>query len=170
MNRRRLDVESWRDAILAVSGRLEPSVGGPSIDPKDPESRRRTVYSRISRLELNSLLAMFDFPDPNTHSERRVTTITPLQKLFVLNSPLMVRQADALAERLTSEAVPGGGQDDESEARIRRAYALLFGRSPTADELRLGLGYLGAEPETRRANWPSYAQALLVSNEMFRID
>jgi hypothetical protein len=86
MNRRRLDVERWRDAVLAVAGRLDPRVSGPSIQPSDPEECRRTIYSAISRFELNKMLAMFDFPDPNTHSDRRSLTTTPLQKLFVLNA------------------------------------------------------------------------------------
>jgi hypothetical protein len=114
-DRRRLDVESWRDAILTAAGRRDGAVGGPSIDPRDVEGRRRTVYSRISRLELNPLLALFDFPDPNAHSERRLQTTTPLQKLFVLNGPLLIRQADALVRRVAAEA----GPDDA--ARIRRA-------------------------------------------------
>ena len=99
MDRRRLDVESWRDAMLAVAGRLEDHVGGASIDPTDPEETRRTVYAAVSRLDLNPMLALFDFPDPNAHSERRARTTTPLQKLFVLNSPFMLRQAEALADR-----------------------------------------------------------------------
>ncbi len=164
MNRRRLDVEAWRDALLSVVGRLDGTVGGPSIDPKDPNERRRTVYSAVSRLELNGMLAMFDFPDPNVHSERRVRTTTPLQKLFVLNSPFMVRLSDALVERLNTDS----GEDDR--CRIERAYRVLYGRPPTESEIALGIEYLGASPDERRANWPSYAQVLLASNELLMID
>ena len=60
-------------------------------------------FSRASRLELNKLLAMFDYPDPNVHADRRVETTTPLQKMFVLNSPFMVDQASALSGRLMSD-------------------------------------------------------------------
>src|SRR5262249_35906608 len=61
MNRRRLGVEAWRDALLSAAGRLDATVGGPSLDPQDPKERRRTVYSAVSRLELNRMLALFDF-------------------------------------------------------------------------------------------------------------
>jgi hypothetical protein len=164
MNRRRLDVEAWRDATLAVSGSLDRAAFGASIEPQDPEGRRRTVYSRISRLDRNPMLTVFDFPDPNGHSERRVETTTPLQKLFTLNSPFVVRQADALAERLAAEA----GPDDE--ARLRRGYRLLFGREAVEAEVRVGLSYLGQVPAERWSNWSAYAQALLASNEFLIID
>jgi hypothetical protein len=75
-NRRRLTVEQWRDSILAGTARLDSAIGGKSIDPQQPTERRRTIYSRASRLELNKLLAMFDYPDPNVHADRRVETTT----------------------------------------------------------------------------------------------
>ncbi len=160
MNRKRLSVEQWRDAILAVSGRLDERVGGESIDPEDPGSSRRTVYAERSRLQLNRLLALFDVPDPNSHASRRNETSTPLQKLFLLNSPLLVQQAEALAARI-SERV-----DDDLE-RIQQAYQILFGRAPTEEELELGRSFL---VDAGPLGWPEYAQALLVSNEMFFLD
>ncbi|MCA9203560.1 MAG: PSD1 domain-containing protein, partial [Planctomycetales bacterium] len=104
MPRRRLSVESWRDAVLSAGGSLSDVIGGQSVDPtaidaKSDAGQRRTVYSEVSRFQLHPLLAMFDFPDPNAHSGGRVETTTPLQKLFVLNSPWMVEQARRLAER-----------------------------------------------------------------------
>ncbi|HUQ68678.1 MAG TPA: PSD1 and planctomycete cytochrome C domain-containing protein, partial [Planctomycetaceae bacterium] len=98
MSRQRLTVEQFRDALLSSAGRLDSAVGGASMDPHEPDARRRTVYSRVSRLELNALLARFDFPDPNVHSDGRTETTTPLQKLFVLNSPFMQRQAESLTD------------------------------------------------------------------------
>jgi hypothetical protein len=164
MNRRRLSIEQWRDAILAASGRLDTSIGGESIEPDDPDQTRRTVYARVSRLELNRLLALFDFPDPNAHSAKRSETTTALQKLFVLNSPFMVRQADALLARLEREA---GGDD---ATRIERAYMLLFGRSPLAAEKEIALAYVGGSKSERQERWSQYAQALLASNEMLMLD
>ena len=162
MNRKRLSVEGWRDAMLAASGRLDAAVGGPSIDPSNPDERRRTVYSRVSRLDLHPMLARFDFPDPNAHSSGRNRTTTPLQKLFLLNSPFYVQQAEALADRLDREA----GDDREA---ITLAYRLLFGRPPADEELRLGLEFLGAAgPDA--ASRSAYAQALLASNEFYIID
>jgi hypothetical protein len=163
MNRKRLDVERWRDAILSVAGRLDPAVGGPSIDPQQPEETRRTLYARISRLDLNDMLSLFDFPDPNAHSDHRNATTTPLQKLFVLDSPWMVRQADALAERLERE---GGAS---TEARIDFAYRLLYNRPPRQEEMTLVVEYLGPE-EGRQERWREYAQVLLAASELLFVD
>jgi Protein of unknown function (DUF1553)/Protein of unknown function (DUF1549) len=162
MNRRRLTVEQWRDSILSANGRLESAVGGPSLDPQKAEERRRTVYSRASRLELNKLLAMFDYPDPNVHADRRVETTTPLQKMFVLNSPFMVAQAGALSERLSSEV------DSDDRTRIERAYVLLYGRPAMEDEIRLALDYLAGGD--RAARWQQYAHTLLAASEMLYLD
>jgi hypothetical protein len=167
MNRRRLSVEAWRDALLCASGRLDRTIGGPSLDPQDPAEGRRTVYSAVSRLELNRMLALFDFPDPNAHAGRRLETTTPLQKLFVLNSPFMVSLAAHLAERLRTEAAT----DDEAAdgQRIDRAYRLLYGRPATEQEVRLGLAFLRGGGD-RPGRWQQYAQVLLAANEMLFLD
>src|SRR5207253_7834209 len=142
MNRRRLSVEAWRDAVLAATGQMDRSIGGRSLDPQDLKEHRRTIYSVVSRLELNRMLALFDFPDPNLHADRRIEPTTPLQKMFVLNSPFMVYQAACLAQRLQTEIAPKkgpkkgtvplriGGQspfsdseeDEADRRRIERAY------------------------------------------------
>jgi hypothetical protein len=165
MNRKRLDVERWRDAMLSASGQLDLAVGGESIQPDDPDARRRTVYSRVSRLDLNSMLAKFDFPDPNAHAARRNLTTTPLQKLFVLNHPLMDQLATALAGRVCDTC------DDHAE-RIDRAYMLLYSRPASDQERALGLEYLHADSndEDARQRWVQYAQVLLASNETLVID
>ncbi len=103
MNRRRLEVEAWRDAMLAVSGTLDPTLGGPSQELVEAGNRRRTFYGFVSRHELNPLLRLFDFPDPNITSDERPVTTVPLQQLFVLNSEFMVRNAKALAARIQGE-------------------------------------------------------------------
>ncbi|TMQ33544.1 MAG: DUF1553 domain-containing protein [Planctomycetota bacterium] len=167
MRRRRLNVEAWRDALLAATGNLDDHLGGPSIDPLAANERRRTVYSAVSRLELNRLLALFDFPDPNVTADRRVETTTPVQKLFVLNSPFMLRQAAALAGRLAREIPAGSAQ--ANRRRIERAYQLLYGRRATKTEVRLGLTYLEQETATPES-WKQYAQVLLAANEMMFLD
>jgi cytochrome c553 len=167
MSRRRLGVEAWRDAVLAGAGRLASAVGGPSLDPGDPRECRRTVYSRVSRLHLSPLLALFDFPDPNLHADRRVETTTPLQKLFVMNNPFLVRLAEALADRLMAEAKCASCHGDGS--MIQRAYLLLYGRPATAGETRLGLNFLKAGKDPR-AQCRQYGQVLLAANEMLFID
>ena len=89
-NRRRLDVESWRDALLSVSGQLDLSMGGRTVSLSDAKNRRRTVYAKISRHELDGLLRLFDFPDANVSAAKRTETTVPQQQLFVLNSPFFV--------------------------------------------------------------------------------
>ena len=145
MNRRRLEVEAWRDAMLAVAGRLDPTLGGPSISLDAPANRRRTYYAAVSRHDLAPLLRLFDFPDPNITSGGRVETTVPLQQLFVLNSEFMAQTARALVDRL-ADTGPGG---DDSE-RVRRAYLWLYGRPATDRELKLGLSFLKSAPEAHR--------------------
>jgi hypothetical protein len=105
--RRRLSIEQWRDSILFVTGELDPATGR-SLELDDPANHRRTVYARISRLKLNDLLMLFDYPDANVHAEKRNVTTTAIQKLFVLNSPFMIERAKALAVRLARECVAFG--------------------------------------------------------------
>jgi hypothetical protein len=164
MNRRRLDIESWRDALLAISGQLAGEIGGKSIEPQQPTERRRTVYSRISRLELDPMLAMFDFPDPSAHSAGRNETTTPLQKLFVLNSPFMVMQAKALASRVLAG-------ESNAAGRVRLAYRTVHGRQPIDVELQLGLEFLdGCQQDDEHDRWTQYAHVLLASNELLIVD
>jgi hypothetical protein len=160
MSRRRLSIEAWRDSLLAAAGRLDGAVGGTSIDIADLRQTRRTVYSKVSRLSLNPLLALFDFPDANLHADRRVETITPLQKLFVMNSPFMIQLANALAERVTTDA-----GDSTPEAFVQRAYLVLYGREPSEVERRLGLSFLQAQGGRQE-----YAHVLLASSEMMYLD
>src|SRR5260370_29988784 len=82
----RLDVEAWRDAVLAVSGRLDPALGGPSLDLSEAGNVRRTGYAKVSRFVPNTMLALFDFPHPNGSSAPRGATTGPQQQLFVLHS------------------------------------------------------------------------------------
>jgi mono/diheme cytochrome c family protein len=179
MNRRRLDVEAWRDAMLAVSGRLDPTIGGPSISLDAPSNRRRTAYAAISRHDLAWMLRLFDFPDPNITSGHRVETTVPLQQLFVLNSEFMVGAARAVVARLRADSTPQGAY--ENSAAIRRAYLLLYGRAATDREVDLGLAYLRApeasataepqpKPSTDLSRWERYAQALLAANEFLFVD
>ena len=163
MERRRLGIEAWRDAVLAVSGTLTEE-GGASQNLDAPENHKRTLYSHISRRELNKTLMLFDYPDANVHAARRATSTTPTQKLFVMNSAFIIGQSRKLAERLQQ----GGGDDT---ARIRHAYELLFAREPRAEELAIAQEFL-KQPATKSGMtaWEEFAQALLATNEMLYVD
>lgn len=170
-NRRRLDIETWWDSVLSVCGNLDLTLGGPSFNLNDGNNRRRTLYAAVSRHDLNSTLRLFDFPDPNLTSEKRVVTTVPMQQLFVLNSDFMVRQAKALVGRLHAEKLT------EEGSRIELAYRTLFQRSPTENEKRLGLSFLAASlpdgvasGEVKLSAWEQYAQALLGTNEFVFVD
>lgn len=144
--------------MLFTSGALEPS-GGKSLELDDPANHKRTVYARISRLQLNNMLMQFDYPDANVHAENRSTTTTAMQKLFALNSPFVLDCARSLSQRIAEQK--------NSEAQIRTAYQTLYAREPDAAELKMGRDYLRGGDAQRREE---YAQALLISNEMMYVD
>lgn len=167
-SRRRLDVEAWRDALLAVSGRLDRTLGGPTTNLADANNSRRTVYAKISRHELDGLLRLFDFPDANVTADVRTNTTVPQQQLFVLNSPFFITQAKAFAARLQASATT----DDE---RVTHAYQLAYGRLPSEAELQVGLQFLQTAAEmptegNKLSPWEQYAQALLAANEFMYVD
>jgi hypothetical protein len=164
MNRRRLEVEAWRDAMLAVAGTLDHAVGGPSSDLNAADNRRRTLYGAVSRHDLNPLLRLFDFPDPNITSDERTLTTVPLQQLFVLNSEFMVRNAKALVTRLEKVA------DDEE--RVRHAFTLVYGRPATQREIDLAVSFLSqtSGDGVELSRWEQYAQVLLSANEFMYVD
>jgi hypothetical protein len=103
---------------------------------------------------------LFDFPDPNFTSEGRITTDTPLQRLYFLNSEFVINQAKALVSRLETTQTSG------TEPRIRQAYRLLPQRAPAPDEMQAGLKFL----ESGQDKWPLYAQALMSSTEFILVN
>ena len=141
---RRLEAEALRDALLAISGKLELKLGGPSfrpfttssygsvfykiVDRDSPEFNRRTIY----RMNVNSgkdpLLDCFDCPDPAVKAPNRRATTTPLQALSLMNNSFVNRQARVLAEKITAKT------DKSAEAAVDHAYLEVLGRRPSDDE------------------------------------
>jgi hypothetical protein len=189
MNRRRLDVEALRDSLLALSGQLDFSPAestvthlpdqatGVNDKPHKPfESRRRSVYLPVIRNDLRPEFSLFDFADPQTVSGRRNQTIVAPQALFLLNSELLRDSARRLAEKLLDRA----GHTDE-KALVRAAFREVFGRAPSADELRFAHEYLtdwprgdaGASEGRRPVGVDALAalcQALLCSSQFLYLD
>ncbi len=163
--RKRLEIEDWRDSLLAVSGNLDPKAGGPTFNLNDANAKRRTVYARVSRHELDGLLRLFDFPDANVTADKRTVTTVPQQQLFALNSAFMVSQAQAFAKRVETM-----GTTDE--ARVTAAYRVAYGRVPEKAELDLALRFLKLplSAEDKLTRWQQYAQVLLASNELLYVD
>ncbi|MFO0968569.1 MAG: DUF1549 and DUF1553 domain-containing protein [Gemmataceae bacterium] len=177
---RRLDAEAIRDALLFVSGNLEKGPGGPHPFPDVKkwdftqhkpfkavyDSNRRSVYLMTQRIQRHPFLALFDGPDTNASTASRPTTTTPLQALFLMNNPFVHEQARKLADRLLKER-------KTDPDRIERAFLLLYGRPPSAEEVEATRDYLsrvsakapGAPAERERSAWESLSRALFMSNE-----
>jgi hypothetical protein len=136
-DRKRLEAEQLRDAVLQISGNLDRQQGGPSVD-LSPAFKRRTVYGRVSRYKLDEYLQLFDFPAPNISAEKRFTTTVPQQRLFLMNSDFMQAESEELAKRVAAEP--------DNRSRIKKVYLLVYGREPSEEEIKLGIDYLHAEP------------------------
>jgi hypothetical protein len=177
--RTRLDGEAIRDALLAVSGHLSSTMGGPPVFPELPseltklsskgavwpvshtaeERSRRSLYVFVRRNLRYPFFEAFDRPDTNASCPRRsVTTIAP-QALTLLNSAVAYQAAAGLAERVALE----GGPDPS--ARVRRAFALSYGRPPAPDELRLALAFLERDPTLGH-----FCLALVNTNEFLYVE
>ncbi|MEY2429624.1 MAG: hypothetical protein QOJ40_2509 [Verrucomicrobiota bacterium] len=187
-NRRRLDAEEIRDALLAVSGMLDPTPGGAHPFPPEYEwhytqhrpfvavyeSNRRSIYLMQQRIKKQPFLETFDGADSNATVGERPVSTTPLQALFMMNDPFAHEQADKFAVRI------GLAFADEA-GRINFAYRLAFGRPANKDEIRSGKAYLKqcvedlketkipAEQRSRAA-LGSFCRVLFSSNEFMFID
>jgi hypothetical protein len=168
MNRRRLDAEGIRDAMLAVSGELNSRMGGPGIlaplekevedlifteaevvdlwpeDPDPTQHLRRSLYLFRKRNVRYPLFDAFDAPDTQSACPRRETSTHALQALTLLNSEFAAGRAKVLAGRVLRES--GAHTDD----RIRRAYQLALAREPKPNEVERARAFLKAQAERIR--------------------
>jgi hypothetical protein len=134
MNIRRLDAEQVRDAMLAVSGELDPTSGGPAVDTSKP---RRTVYTKVMRNTRDPLLDAFDAPEGFASTSLRNVTTTPTQALLMFNSQYTLARAKALAARVQEKGVAS-----ETEL-VERAYVLALERKPSEEEKLAAVKFLG---------------------------
>ncbi len=135
MNRTRLDFEALRDTILAVTGSLDPAIGGRSIDLLSTATRR-TIYAHVDRLNLAGVFTTFDFAQPEMSTPQRFETTVPTQALYLMNSPLVIEQARNLA---ASPDLAGLADDAQ---RVRWLYRRLFQRDPTAQDAKDALEFV----------------------------
>ena len=178
MNRPRLDAENMRDSLLAASGKLDLTMGGPSamqfkfddpnvgvsplvnyaaFDPDSPASYRRGVYRFLFRNINDPLLEAFDAVDPSLSTPKRNSTITPLQALSLWNNRFVLRQCEHLAARLEREC-------GNLESQIERAFQLLTDRPPTRMETALLTDY------ARRHGLANACRVLTNSNEFLFVN
>jgi hypothetical protein len=172
--RRRLEAEAIRDSILAVSGTLDRTMGGPHPIPEMStweytehkpflsvfDHTKRSVYLLTQRISRHPFLGTFDGAETNSGTPARITSTTSLQALSLLNDPFVHEQAARFAERLARERT-----DDPS--RLDRAYQLALGRPPTEDEKQASLDYLArirARLDDRQA-WESVSRILFRLSE-----
>lgn len=172
--RRRVDLESMRDTMLYVAGRLDPAMGGRPVDiATDPLARQRTIYGLVDRQNLPGLFRSFDFAVPDQCVERRPRTTVPQQALFAMNAPFVLEQARALVAAMRQSA----GED--SAARVGWLIERVFGRAADEGEKSRGARFLESVEAEAKADasaspelgaWEQLAQVLLVSNEAVFID
>lgn len=139
---RRLEAEAIRDAVLHVSGRLDPSLFGPPVGGDAP---RRSVYVRVIRNSLDPFLRAFDFPEPFAAIGRRPATNVPAQSLAMMNDESVARSAAVWARRLLENTAL-----TSDSVRIERMFLSALGRPPTGDELTAANSYLTETAEEFR--------------------
>jgi hypothetical protein len=179
---RRLEAETVRDALLAASGQLDPTMRGSLLELKNRayffdhtskdlttyDSRRRSLYLPVVRNNVFELFGLLDFPDPAVSTGDRSTTVVASQALLMLNSEFVMQAAARLTDRLL--AGPGG--DDQ---RLVRLYTIAFGREPTDRERESDRAFLSvlskahsrgaADPDVRRTAWGTLCHVVLATNE-----
>ena len=187
---RRIEGETLRDALLAVSGTLDRTAGGPAIthvknreflfdhtskDGTTYGSRRRSVYLPVVRNNLYDVFQLFDCPDAAVPNGDRATTTVPPQALFFMNADLVLDASDALANTLLGLA------DVDDPARVRELHRRAFGRSATDAEVARSLALVtelenesaASEPDAakrRQRAWSWLCQTILASNEFVYVN
>jgi mono/diheme cytochrome c family protein len=181
---RRLEGEAVRDKILAISGRLDRTVGGPSVEvfitefhdgrgkpksgPLDGDGRR-SIYTKIRRNFLPSFLLAFDMPVPFQAMGRRTVTNVPAQALTLMNDPFVTEQAAVWARKILRD------ESLSTEARIDSMYREAFARAATAEERLAAAEFLAAQAAQHgvsltdqprhEATWADLAHALITTKE-----
>jgi hypothetical protein len=170
-NRRRLDAECIRDAILHASGQLNLNPGGPGYPTTltsdfahKHTDTRRSVYAPVFRNALPDLFAAFDFPDPSTPTGRRDTSVVAPQALFMTNNPFVIEQSRQAAARLLNQT-PSTQQE-----QITRAYRLTLNRPPEPEESTAIANFLRTTPGDDREKWSQVFQALFASIDFRYVD
>ncbi|MGV3659218.1 MAG: DUF1553 domain-containing protein [Prosthecobacter sp.] len=170
---RRIEAEPLRDTILAVSGVLDLTMGGPGFDlfePNDnyvkvyqskesfgPETFRRMIYQSKPRVQLDDTFGAFDVPDAGQIAPRRTSSTTPLQALNFLNSGFAMQQAGLMAARLEKDA------GKASEAQVKRAFQLAYNRDPNVEELGASQKLIAEH------GLPMFCRALLNTSEFMTL-
>ena len=178
---RRLEGEAMRDAMLALSGRLDQTMFGPPVpvhltEFMDGRGRpgssgpldgagRRSIYVEVRRNFVSPMMRAFDTPVPHTSIGRRTVSNVPAQSLILMNDPFVVGQAQLWARRVLAD------ESAAPEQRVQNIYLAAFSRPPTAVELSEALsfldeqgGRLGVPAASGRTNaevWADFCHVML---------
>ena len=175
-NRRKLEAESIRDAVLAVSGQLDLTMGGPSFEdfvvehpehsphyeyglhnPEDPKTHRRSIYRFIVRSQPQPFMTVLDCADPSMQVSKRNESLSPLQALSLLNNSLIISSSKHFAEKLSETK-------GDLAAQVRRSYIEATGHPPSmSDEAALTV-------YAQRHGLHNYCRLLLNLNEFSFVD
>jgi len=163
---RRLTAEQLRDAMLAASGELDPSLGGPSVGNGVP---RRALYVEIKRNSPDPMLQAFDMAAGLTSISQRTSTTTPTQALMLINGDYVLGRAIKLGGRMRN-----AGYED-CDGAVTHGFELAWGRKPTREELDRVLDFMGVSGSDSPAAMPSerlidFSHVLLNSNEFLYLD
>jgi hypothetical protein len=182
-NVRRLEAEAIRDAMLAVSGRLDRTLEGPGVLPHlnaNQEGRgkpasgpldgngRRSIYLAVRRNFLNPMFTAFDYPTPFTTIGRRTVSNVPAQALVMLNNPFVLQQTELWAKKTLAGSRTG-------EERVSAMYEAAFGRAATKEELVAVLGFVAEQskeygmPDHPKA-WAELAHVLFNAKEFIFVE
>lgn len=174
-NRRRLEAEPIRDSILFVGGELDLSI---QSGAEKTDSNRRAIYLQINRSALYEMFSTFDYVEPATHIEKRPTTVIPQQSLFMMNSPMVMRQAKNLAAKILQESSTNSDLDDRE--LIQLLFDRLYSRIPVESELNRTQQFLAvAEAELQTAAdsdarrllaWSALCRTLIAANEFIYVE
>ncbi|MEM1293733.1 MAG: DUF1553 domain-containing protein [Verrucomicrobiota bacterium] len=156
----RIDAETLRDSLLAISGTLDSSAGGPSLPSGfrsefgyQFKSLKRSVYIPAFRNTMHEIFGKFDFANPNFVVGQRSQSTIPTQALYLTNSPFVHEQSRLAAERLAQD------EPQSSDARLFLAYQRILGRAPTAPEMELSNRFLSAHEDELEA-WSGLVRGL----------
>lgn len=152
MNRRRLDFEAFRDNLLTISGKLDLTMGGPSVSlTQEPFSYRRTVYGFIDRRNLATIFRTFDFANPEATVGERFNSTVPQQALFMMNSPFIADLARGLVQRTDFK------NEVDDRRRVEAIYQAAFQRAPDPIEVKLATRFLetasGMKSDAQEPAW-----------------
>lgn len=189
VNRRRLEAEAIRDAVLVIGGSLDRQMGGSelltgnrkyvtstaNVNPVVYQNKRRSIYLPVVRSALFEMFQVFDFSDPSVlNGKRQSTTIAP-QALFMMNSKVVADECESMARNLLAD------NELNDQQRLERAFKMVYTRSASELEISESMGYLERyqealesekvdKGESRRRSWQSLCHALVVASEFMYLD